>query len=130
MPLEIRSSADKRQPYAVRTLFGWCLNGPLPGGNGGDVTVNFVKLEQINNDLVNLWNIEREIDDETKSWSCEDHQVVDLWEKEMAFKDGHYYLPIPWRNGTPNLPCNRQSAVKYQKPSPYIKRDITTLKFF
>ena len=111
MPLEVRSSADKRQPYAVRTLFGWCLNGPLPGGNGGDVTANFVKVEQINNDLVNLWNIEREIDDETKSWSCEDHQVVDLWEKEMAFKDGHYYLPIPWRNGTPNLPCNRRSAV-------------------
>ena len=42
--------------------------------------------------------------------SVDDRRVISLWDNEISFDDGHYTLPIPWREGRPNLPHNMYMA--------------------
>ena len=43
-------------------------------------------------------------------YSVEDQRVLDLWQSEIEFDNGHYTLPIPWRQSRPSLPNNRYLA--------------------
>ena len=53
MPLEVRcSSSDRRQPYAIRTLFGWSLNGPVDNNSCLQVSSHFVDLGR---EIDKLW---------------------------------------------------------------------------
>ena len=108
MPLEVR--ADERgpgQPYATRTRLGWSLNGLIDGHtHSGDVFSNFVDLEQ---KVENMWNIEH-CDTRDLPLSHNDQKVSELWDREISHADGHYTLPIPWKDGRPSLPDNKYVA--------------------
>ena len=56
-------------------------------------------------DVSKLWRIENE-GLECSSWSQEDKSVIKLWDQEHRMVDGHYELPIPWRNMLEPLPNN------------------------
>ena len=43
---------------------------------------------------------------ETLGWSHEDKSVIDLWDRDCVKVDGHYQLPIPWKNRDSPLPNN------------------------
>ena len=45
-----------------------------------------------------------------KAYSVEDNEVIAPWDREIRHENGHYVLPIPWRNGTANLPDNKFMA--------------------
>ena len=51
-------------------------------------------------------------DDCINTWSRDDHKVIDLWNNELEFVDGHYCLPIPWKGGQPEMPNNKYVATK------------------
>ena len=109
MPLDIRCNHnEKNQPYAVKTLFGWCLNGPVGCQSVMEVSSHFVNIEQ---HVEKLWDMES-VDEEMPSFSYEDRRVIDLWNQDTRHEDGHYTIPIPWKEGRPNMPNNRYSAVK------------------
>ena len=112
MPLDIRCNHnEKNQPYAVKTLFGWCLNGPVGCQSVTEVSSHFVNIEQ---HVEKLWDMES-VDEEMPSFSYEDRRVIDLWNQETSHEDGHYTIPIPWKEGRPNMPNNRYCAVKRLK---------------
>ena len=68
---------------------------------------HFVSLEE---QVERLWQLETH-DEDVRSWSHQDHQVVDLWNNEIQIVDGHYELPIPWKEERPCMPYNRHMAV-------------------
>ena len=113
IPLEVRTGPASNLPYATRSVFGWSLCGPVPGVSGAPKKVysHFVKLEQINQQIENLWNVEVNYGDEKSSWSSDDHKVIGLWSKEMEFIDGHYCIPVPRKDGEPNMPYNKYMAM-------------------
>ena len=113
IPLEVRKGSTSDLPYATRTLFGWSLCGPVPGVSNGPrkVYTHFLKLDKINEQVENLWNVETNLDDDVISWSHDDRRVIDLWNEQTEFVDGHYCLPIPWKGGEPCMPNNKWIAM-------------------
>ena len=108
MPLEVRSNPDAPdQPYVVSTLFGWSVSGTVQGGGASEVMSHFVSLDE---QVERLWQLETH-DEDVRSWSPQDHQVVDLWNNEIRIVDGPYELPIHWKDERPCMPYNRHMAV-------------------
>ena len=68
-------------------------------------------MEKIDEQIENLWNMEK-ADDCINTWSRDDHKVIDLWNNELEFFDGHYCLQIPWKGGQPEMPNNKYVATK------------------
>ena len=59
---------SKKQPYAVRTLFGWSLNGPAHDRSNGEVMSKFVNVEEQSE---RIWDMEV-LDEDLQSLSYED----------------------------------------------------------
>ncbi|KAJ8019307.1 hypothetical protein HOLleu_42169 [Holothuria leucospilota] len=105
VPLEVRRGKPG-EPYAIRTLFGWCVNGQSPTKvPSHKVISNFISALPVRDDVSRLWEIENE-GIGPSSWSREDKLVIDLWDRECRKVDGHYELPIPWRDRSEPLPNN------------------------
>lgn len=112
LPLEIRKGL-RGEPFAVRTLFGWALNGPNVTSNvpGRRVVANFVKtMAQTDRDFSSLIRMDDEGLCDDVGMSKQDKYVVQLWEQECVKVDGRYQLPIPFK---PNIevPNNFQVAL-------------------
>ena len=102
MPLEVRcSSNDRRQPYATRTLFG-----PVDNTSSLQASSHFVDLGR---EIDKLWEVET-LDEDARSLSYEDRRVLVLWDMEIEHKDGHYVIPIPWKDETATMPNNKHAA--------------------
>jgi len=102
VPLETRVGR-RGDPFAVKTLFGWAINGP-----SSPVTVNqrvvshFVTTSSIDKDFEGLWRIEDEgVARDEVTWSVEDRRVMKLWDATCVTMYGHYQIPIPWKPGAP-----------------------------
>ena len=69
-----------------------------------------VHFTQVESRLESLWHIENhDLDDDV--CSLDDKKVINLWDREICRDDdGHYVLPIPWKDGRPNLPNNKVVA--------------------
>ena len=107
-PLEVRRNPRcMKDPYATKTVLGWALNGHAGGNDLYDVSSSFVQLDQC---VERLWQMESNDLNDDKSYSVEDREVISLWDREIRRENGHYVLPIPWRNGTANLPDNKFMA--------------------
>ena len=110
MQLDVRRAAEGRnKPYAVLTMFGWSLNGPVQHTSASpeyEIASNFVNMDL---EIKRLWDIET-LDENVQSLSYEDRKVMKLWNEEIYFENGHYFLPIPWSDGCPNFPSNRYLA--------------------
>ena len=103
----------KGEPYAVMTCLGWSVSGP--------VSHNTVKVPPTSHYIANgdllqekverFWKIESSgIYEQEKGMSIEDRRVLELWDKNVNFSDGHYSLPIPFKNPALTLPDNREMA--------------------
>ncbi len=60
------------------------------------------------------------------SSSVVDEQVVDLWKKQSVKEDGHYKLPIPFKEYPPRLP-NYYTMAKHRldRLGKRLKKDLT-----
>ena len=105
IPYEIRRDpSDRNAPFVSLYVLGWCLNGPIPGSSGSRMSVHFTQLER---KVKNRWRIEND-DVDPYAHSVEDRKVLKLWDRKIyRDSEGHYVLPIPWKDGTPNLPNNK-----------------------
>ena len=45
--------------------------------------------------------------DDGYAMSCDDKKVIELWDRESVWENGHYTIPIPWRQERPNFPNNK-----------------------
>ena len=100
VPLEVRKGS-RREPFAVKTMFGWSLNGPaktLPPVKQSVIS-HFVHADSLEEKVNSLWKIENEgISDEVSSMSVNDKKVLQLWDNSCRKVDCHYELPIPWKS--------------------------------
>ena len=104
VPLEVKQG-KVGEPFASRTLFGWSLNGTSgPNGTGGKVFSHFISSKLVQDDIHKLWEIECDGTDDL-AMSIDDKGVEALWDREVKLVDGHYQLPIPWKEGV-SLPSN------------------------
>ena len=103
------------EPYTVRTRLGWSVSGPV-SSNSKKV---FPILHYISNgDLLHekverFWKLESSgIYEQERGMSTEDRRVLELWDENVSFSDGHYVLPIPFKNTAFKLPDNQPMAEK------------------
>jgi len=98
VPLEIRKGRQG-DPFACRTLFGWAVNGPnrLSSPIGRSVISHFIS--SAGNEIERICSFEGDdLDDQAKGLSFNDVRVLELWRKEVCLREGHYQLPIPWKD--------------------------------
>ena len=131
IPLEVRKGKPN-EPFAVRTLFGWCINGSIhPVTPDRQILSNFVStkaLNEIEEQVSRLWSLENKLDVEHgRCMSQEDKQVIDLWESSIRLHEGPHELPIPWRNPEAIIP-NNYSVGKYRLES--LKKSLVKKELF
>ena len=115
MPLEIRKG-NMGEPFAIRSVLGWCLNGPAHTRRAGKKVVsNFISTNithattEVQTDVDKLWRIENE-DMDNLGLSREDTFVQELWDEKTRQVDGHFELPIPWKDPSEFYPDNVKLA--------------------
>ena len=122
-PEEVRRSEDGG-PYAIKTVFGWTLNGPIGvsynQGNHCFFSNPVSSDDQLYDQLKKYFNHEFEESnvDNQKMMSVEDGRALAVFQRSIQLQQGHYYVSIPWKCNPPDLPNNRQMA---QKRLEYLK---------
>ena len=109
---ETRQGA-KGAPYAVRTPFGWTVNGPLNANGDCKAYSSFISTEvKLDSQVERFWKLEgREMlaSDEAEM-SVNDLKATSVWNETICLKDGHYEVAIPFKHRPLRLPDNRQIA--------------------
>jgi len=114
MPLEVRSCSESlAAPFAVRTVLGWTIQGPVkkPGGQGA--FVNFVRNDaELHQKLEKFWKLDfgEELASDAIDMSVEDRRAVSVMQETTSKVDGHYQLAIPFKQRPVGLPNNRAQA--------------------
>ena len=109
-PLEVRRSQDGG-PYAVRTMLGWVINGPL----GHAESTHTHKANLIRSDVALDEQFRefcsQEFSDSlvstAKQISQEDRKALQIMEESAQLKGGHYEIALPMRPSYKSLPDNR-----------------------
>jgi hypothetical protein len=93
-------------PYAVKTLLGWTLQGPVGyDANQLRANVNFIESDlKLEHQLEQFWKIDTCIPQE-QVYSFDDKRALELWDRSITLVDGHYQLDIPFKN-KPKMPDN------------------------
>ena len=102
MPKRVKSGSAG-EPYATETLLGWALNGPLkPSAERSDNQIEnyFVQSEDaVLNDLVErFWRLDSVCVSDECVISQVDERVTKLWDTSVERENGHYVLPIPFKD--------------------------------
>ena len=112
-PREIKQSRRKG-PFAVRTVFGWTINGPLGReSTGGSHTVNLVKGNiELEAQFKRFCNQEfsDSIADTAMQMSKDDHKAVAIMEQTAVLNGNHYTMALPLKS-PPLLPKDRVMAL-------------------
>ncbi len=104
-------------PYAVRTLIGWVINGPLGGGSGkgvdkATVTANRISLVDLQELLVSQYNTDfnERVYDEKNEMSVEDKRFLNIANESVKVKEGHYCINLPFKADNIIMPNNHVIA--------------------
>ena len=110
MPLEIKAGKPG-EVYAVKTILGWTLNGPL--GNGSSLQSFQASSSFISDDgnmlleeqVHKFWKLEgtEYLHDDEKSMSINDQKALKTWQEGVCRDGDHYQLPIPFRKRPEDL---------------------------
>jgi hypothetical protein len=105
LPLEV-IEGDEGEPYAVRTLLGWTLNGPLSeqsseiGGIANFVQADVASDIRLETQVEKCWKLDTEpvLAGSVPQMSQEDRQVIELWDNTVGLDEGHYVMDIPFKS--------------------------------
>ena len=105
------------EPYAVRTMLGWAVLGPVDAVsslNPQKVNVNFVKYgsELSDQEMEQFLRLE-DVDmnkSSKKGMSIEDQESFNKMKNSVRLVNGHYSVGMLWKSEDPWLPDNRQMA--------------------
>ena len=88
LPLDMKQG-HKGEPFAVRTLFGWSLNGPIEmSSSESKRVVTHAICSSNDDDPVCPSEIETDVHNDKVSCS-KDKQVTELWENNVKLVDAH-----------------------------------------
>lgn len=115
-PLEVIRSVDGG-PYAVRTMLGWTVNGPLGDCSDTSVCHSEVLVNRISAvTLDELWNKQFKTDfpensqDEQPGLLREDCRFLEMANETVKLVEGHYNVALPLRDRKVSMPNNRKIA--------------------
>ncbi|XP_028408799.1 uncharacterized protein LOC114531374 [Dendronephthya gigantea] len=110
----VESNSDG--PYAIRTVWGWTVNGPLGRSDHHSATANCIQSEVQNNELENIFRqyCNREFNDvdDDVAMSCHDRRALSIMEETVRLKDSHYEIALPWKSPRLSSPKNKSVAVR------------------
>lgn len=119
-PWEVIHSEDNG-PYAVRTILGWVINGPLRRDSCNtasesfpSVSVNRISIADVENLLVQQFNHDfpEKASEEKQEMSREDVQFMDCVSETAKRVDGHHTIGLPLKNRYVKMPNNRSVVVQ------------------
>jgi hypothetical protein len=114
LQLDIREGKEG-DPVAIHTKLGWCVLGGHTV-EGVQATVNLIQTQedQLNHQIHQFWDIESFGVTAKFKHPCsfEDQQAMHILDQETKFVDGHYEIPMLWRNKDKGLPDNKSMAEK------------------
>ena len=110
-------------PYAVHTVLGWSINGPLRSPTGSDYRNQAVscrvqvtsRLEYQLQKFSSLDFSEQFVFSGEKALSVEDKRFMEMVNRETVLQDGHYQVCIPLRDASTPMPNNRSLALQRLK---------------
>ena len=125
-PLQVQSS-DSSPLFAVRYRHGWAVQGPLNPDSRNEIMCNRIVVHESCKEVLTpsqvLKAFERDFIDhdishpDDKGYSVDDRKFMTLVESETEFDDGHFVVPLPFRDRSIVLPDNRgqvMSRLKWQ----------------
>ncbi|CAL8098687.1 unnamed protein product [Calicophoron daubneyi] len=108
-------TGKRKQPYALRTLLGWVIRGPLEENGLGEAKVNCTQLleNDINKQLERLYHAEfSDVENLERAYSMDDWKAINIVTASSGIVDGHFVVPLPWKIETKmtenNFPLARQ----------------------
>ena len=107
MPLEI-CSGRPGEPYAVKTVFGWSINGPV--GQGPQMTVSYFVDLNLSNKVERFWKLDNPAGLEDWTLSVCDRKVMSHWEDSLQREGSHYTLGIPFKHQPLHLPIHLNTS--------------------
>ncbi|KAK3752073.1 hypothetical protein QZH41_005572 [Actinostola sp. cb2023] len=111
-PKQVKESQDGG-PYAIRTLLGWTINGPLGRKGVSNRTSNRIEADVLLNEqfkqYCNMEFNDTNYHDET-TMSQEDIKALNSMKDSAKIVEGHYEIALPWRSFPPDLPNNKIAA--------------------
>ncbi|XP_064642183.1 uncharacterized protein LOC135496665 [Lineus longissimus] len=118
-PLEVLPGKED-DPYGVRTALGWGVVGMSPQGSRPQQRHHFSFRTQITEvtpqAVMNMFDVEfveRSGSEEGVGLSVEDRKFLQILGSQIRqLDDGHYELPLPFRDENVRLPNNRAQALK------------------
>ena len=135
-PMQVIQSQDGG-PYAFRSRLGWCISGPMDGvcsskkcnaaavqteiNNGGSTrffsSPDVLKENAMQEMLLAMYkhdfnDLQSPSNPDAKQYSLEEKQFLSMMEDECMMVDGHYVLPLPFRNTDVKMPNNKYQAVQ------------------
>ncbi len=122
-------------PYAVKTLLGWVINGPLSLNVDGDVWdtptvhVNRISIGNLEELIIRQYNqdfVEQQY--EKTEMSVKDNQFMDIVSSSATLKNEHYYLKLPFSDAKVSMPNNK--CVAQQRAQHLLKRFRKNLLFY
>ncbi|KAL0147628.1 hypothetical protein M9458_057070 [Cirrhinus mrigala] len=99
-------------PYAVKTVLGWVVKGPMNGNSGAlgmelpTVTVNQIAVSRLEEMLINQYNHDFIESAMKKEMSREDIRFMEIMEQSAVLQDGRYCLKLPFKTKEVHLPNN------------------------
>ena len=116
VPLETRCG-PKGSPVGVRTKLGWTVSGRLPGyiEDGESVyKVHMATPDEVLHETVKTWwrteNFGCRYDCDVQR-SVEDEKVLKFLSERTPEVEGHYEVPLLWKDQNNQLPDNRVVAI-------------------
>lgn len=132
-PIEIIPSQGNG-PYAFRSVLGWCVTGPIisKGSRNSSKRCNYVSISDDNvptrfvlQDNVKEHGLaemmlmmfrqdfsENTLAGEPEKLSLQDRKFLKLMDENVKLVDGHYQLPLPFKDPMCEVPNNKSQAIK------------------
>lgn len=119
-PWEVINSREGEEgPYAIRTLLGWVINGPLRG-NGNckndypSVYANRIAIDRIEELLTSQYNYDfnEQASAEQEEMSREEKKFTELMESSAQLQNGHYAFQLPFKGKDVSMPNNLSVAIQ------------------
>ena len=114
-PIEVKHSQNG-SPYAARTRIGWAINGPLGRRRNRSQSKSISLLVRVDpqfqrmvEDFYNRDFTDCFVDDTTEMLQDERRFMQNA--KKIQLNDGHYQIPLPFKDHVVSVPNNKQQAL-------------------
>ncbi|KAK0131366.1 hypothetical protein N1851_033909 [Merluccius polli] len=119
-PWEVINSREGEEgPYAIRTLLGWVINGPLQGSSNcgidhPSVYANRITIDRIEELLTSQYNYDfnERASAEQEEMSREENKFMEIMESSAKLQNGHYTFQMPFKGKDVSMPNNLGVAMQ------------------